>query len=78
MAGRDRRFLCLIAAGSATEICFWDLCCRFGGVWCGNGDRPGCWIVGEVSQSAGSVGFIHISLLLMIGLYGLVFYIYFK
>ena len=50
--------LCLIAAGSVIEICFWDLCCLFGRV--GHRDRGcrGCLIVGEVSQS---IGFVYIS-----------------
>ena len=47
VASRGPRSLCLIAAGSAMEICFQDLRCRFG--WVGRGDRgcPGFLIVGE-------------------------------
>ena len=45
VAGRGSRSL--IAAGSAMEICFGGLCCRFDGV--GRGDRgyPGCMMIGE-------------------------------
>ena len=52
--------------------------CQFGEVGRLNGDCPGCWIVGEVSQSTGSIGFMHNSLPLIIRLYGLASYIYCK
>ena len=61
VAGRGPWFLCLIAPGSATENCFLCFRCRFGRVACGDGDRPGRKVVGKVSQSIVSIGFIHIS-----------------
>ena len=51
MVGRGPRFLCLFSTGSAIEICLWDLRSPFSGVRYGDGGYPGCWIMGEFSQS---------------------------
>ena len=72
MADRGPRFLCLIAAGSATETCFSCLCCRFGGVGVGTGAALVAGSLGKFSSLLVPLILSTFLLLLIICFYGLV------
>ena len=75
VVGHGPKSLCLIAAGSAKEICFGGLSCQFWQDQVRGRGCHGCFIVGEFFHS---IGFCTFLLIMKINFYFLVLCIYCK